>query len=182
VPVYGETPDEIEGILDVAAFLREPEVHYTERLDVPSFVPGTMKALTLLKSFLSHPQGIALVVDEHGGLEGVVTLSDLVEEIISDAVPQADARLYIDPIGNGRVLANGSARLEDIAEELGVRFEEEGIDTIGGLIFNRLGQLPKAGQELTIGALRLKVRRMSRKRVEEVLLVHAGESNEGDGA
>ena len=175
VPVYGETPDEIEGVLDVSAFLRDPGVHYTERLDVPSFVPGTMKAVTLLKSFLSHPQGMALVVDEHGGIEGVVTLSDLVEEIISDAVPQADAKLYIEPIGNGRLLANGNARLEDVAEELGVRFEDEGIDTIGGLIFNRLGQLPKPGQQMKIGRLRVTVRRMARKRVEEVLLVREEE-------
>jgi CBS domain containing-hemolysin-like protein len=171
VPVYGETPDDIEGILDTAAVLRDPEVHYTERLDVPSFVPGTMQAITLLKSFLSHSQGMALVVDEHGGVEGIVTLSDLVEEIISDAVPLVDARLYIEPIGVGRVLANGNARLEDIAEELGVEFEEEGIDTIGGLIFNRLGHLPKAGQELRTGRLRITVRRMARKRVEEVLIV-----------
>ena len=176
VPVYGETPDEIEGVLDAAAFLRDPEVHYTERLDPPSFVPETMKALTLLKSFLSRPQGLALVVDEHGGLEGVVTLSDIVEEIISDAVPRADARLYIDQIGEGRVLANGNARLEDITEEFGVRFEDEGIDTIGGLIFNRLGQLPKPGQELRLRGLRVTVRGVSRKRVEEVLLVREEEA------
>jgi len=175
VPVYGATPDEIEGVLDAAAFLRDPEVHYTERLDPPSFVPETMKALMLLKGFLKHPQGLALVVDEHGGLEGVVTLSDIVEEIISDAVPQAEARLYIDQIGEGRVLASGNARLEDIAEELGVRFEDEGIDTIGGLIFNRLGQLPKPGQELRMPGLRVTVRGMSRKRVEEVLLVREEE-------
>ena len=178
VPVYGDTPDEIEGVLDVAAFLRDPESHYTERLDVPSFVPGTMKAVTLLKSFLSHPQGMALVVDEHGGIEGVVTLSDLVEEIISDAVPQADAKLYIEPTGNGRLLANGNARLEDIEEELGVSFEEEGIDTIGGLVFNRIGQLPKAGQQLKVAGMRLTVRRMARKRVEEVLIVREPEARE----
>ena len=178
VPVYGETPDEIEGVLDVSAFLRDPESHYTERLDVPSFVPGTMKAVMLLKSFLSHPQGMALVVDEHGGIEGVVTLSDLVEEIISDAVPQADAKLYIEPTGSGRLLANGNARLEDIAEELGISFKEEGIDTIGGLIFNRLGQLPKAGQQLKVPGMRLTVRRMARKRVEEVLIVRELEPEE----
>jgi CBS domain containing-hemolysin-like protein len=180
VPVYGETPDEIEGVLDAGAFLRNPDEHYTGRLDVPSFVPETMKAITLLKSFLSHPQGMALVVDEHGGVEGVVTLSDLVEEIISDAVPQADSRLYIESVGEGRILASGSARLEDIGEELGLRFAEEGIDTIGGLIFNRLGQLPKAGQELAIERLRITVRRMSRKRVEEVLVVREAEPGEED--
>jgi putative hemolysin len=171
VPVHGDTPDEIEGVLDVAAFLRDPQGHYTERLGVPSFVPETMKALTLLKSFLSHPQGIAFVVDEHGGVEGIVTLRDLVEEIISDAVPQAEAKLYIEDAGGGRLLASGSARLEDITEELGVPFDEEGIDTIGGLIFNRLGHLPKKGQQIQLGDLHVTVRRVSRKRVDEVLLV-----------
>ena len=168
--VYGETPDDIEGVLDVGAFLREPSEHYTERLEVPSFVPETMKAIALLKSFLSRPQGLAIVVDEHGGVEGIVTLADLVEEIISDAVPQRDGGLYLESIGDGRLLVNGNARLEDVTEELGVSFEGEGIDTIGGLIFNQLGQLPKAGQELMIAGLRATVRRVSRRRVEEVLL------------
>jgi CBS domain containing-hemolysin-like protein len=172
VPVHGETPDEIEGVLDVAAFLRDPQVPYTELLGVPSFVPETMKALTLLKSFLSHPQGIAFVVDEHGGVEGIVTLRDLVEEIISDAVPRAEAKLYIEDAGEGRLLASGSARLEDIEEELGVGFDEEGIDTIGGLIFNHLGHLPRKGQEIRLGELHVTVRRVSRKRVDEVLLKH----------
>ena len=177
VPVHGETPDDIEGVLDVPSLLRDPTVHYTERLGVPSFVPETMKALTLLKSFLSHPQGIAFVVDEHGGVEGIVTLRDLVEEIIGDAVPQSDAKLYIEEIGEGRVLASGSARLEDITEALGERFEEEGIDTIGGLIFTRLGQLPKKGQVLRLGRLHVTVRRVSRKRVDEVLLVREADGD-----
>ena len=177
VPVHGETPDDIEGVLDVPALLRDPSVHYTEQLGVPSFVPETMKALTLLKSFLSHPQGIAFVVDEHGGVEGIVTLRDLVEEIIGDAVPQSDAKLYIEEMGEGRVLASGSARLEDITEALGERFEEEGINTIGGLIFTRLGQLPKKGQQLQLGRLRVTVRRASRKRVDEVLLVREADDD-----
>ena len=138
-----------------------------------------MKAITLLKSFLSHPQGIAFVVDEHGGIEGIITLRDLVEEIIGDAVPLADAKLYIEDMGDGRLLASGSARLEDITEELGVRFDDDGIDTIGGLIFNRLGQLPKKGQELQIGGLHVKVRRVSRKRVDEVMLFRALGGEEG---
>lgn len=170
VLVYGETPDDIEGVLDVGAFLRDPSVPYTERLDVPSFVPETMKAMALLKGFLSHPQGLAIVVDEHGGVEGMVTMADLVEEIISDAVPTTEAKLYLEGVGEGRLLASGNARLEDIVEELEVPMEEEGIDTIGGLIFNRLGQLPKPGHQTQIGGLRVTVRRVSRKRVEEVLI------------
>jgi putative hemolysin len=181
VPVFGATPDDILGVLDVRDFLLDPSVHYTERLVPPSFVSETMKAVELLRSFLSRPQGIAIVVDEHGGTEGVVTLADLVEEIISDAVPLAEHALYIEPLDGGRLVATGSARLDDLNELLGVELQEEGIDTIGGLVFNRLGVLPKAGSRLEIDGLIVTVRRTSRKRVEEILIelkeeVRAGEA------
>ena len=171
VPVYGETPDEILGILEVAPFLLTPNGHYTEKLTPPSFVPETMKALDLLKSFLTHRQGLAIVVDEHGGTEGIVTLSDIVEEIIGDAVPVAEQELYIENLGNGRLIVNGNARLDDLNEVLSVKLEEDGIDTIGGLIFNRTGSLPRPGASLLVDGVRLTVRRTSRKRIEEVLVV-----------
>ena len=182
VPVYGETPDEILGILDVRAFLLDPSVHYTEQMAPPSYVPETMKAIDLLRSFLRHPQGMAIVVDEHGGVEGIVTLADIVEEIISDAVPVADRELYIEDIGEGQLIANGSARLDDIGEMLGVQLVEEGIDTIGGLIFNRLGALPKPGTQLQLDGLEITIRRTSRKRIEEVGIVHRAEADtDGEG-
>ncbi len=183
VPVYGETPDDVEGVLDVRAFLLNPETPYTEQLSAPSFVPETMKAIDLLRSFLKHPQGLAIVVDEHGGTEGIVTLADIVEEIISDAVPLAEQGLYIECLGEGRLIVNGSARLDDLNELLSVKLEEEGIDTIGGLIFNRLGALPKPGAQVEIDGLKVTVRRTSRKRVEEVLIVQpeAPPVEEGEG-
>jgi CBS domain containing-hemolysin-like protein len=179
VPVYGETPDDILGVLDVQAFLLSPGDHYTERLGPPSFVSETMKATQLLRSFLTHPQGLAIVVDEHGGVEGVVTMDDLVEEIISDAVPQAERSLYIEALGQGEVLASGRARLDDLGELLGVEWREEGIDTIGGLIFNRLGVLPRTGARVELDGAVAVVRRTSHKRVEEVLLRVNGESASG---
>ena len=175
VPIYGETPDDILGVLDVLPFLLDPAAPYQERLAPPSFVAETMKAIDLLRGFLSHPQGIAFVVDEHGGIEGIVTLADIVEEIISDAVPVAERALYIETIADGKLLANGSARLDDINEMLHSHLEEDGLDTIGGLIFNRLGALPRPGTQLEIEGLRLTVRRTSRKRIEEVLIEKSGE-------
>src|SRR5207245_2470671 len=80
VPVYAETPDQILGIIDVKTFLLNPSDHYTEMLLAPSYVPETMRALDLLKLFLTHAQGLAIVVDEFGGTEGIITLSDIVEE------------------------------------------------------------------------------------------------------
>jgi putative hemolysin len=168
VPVYGDSPDEILGILDVKRFLLVHSEHYTEHLEAPSFVPETMRAVDLLRGFLKHTQRLAIVVDEFGGTEGVVTFNDIVEEIIGDAVPRGDDSLYIEEVGKGKWLASGSARLDDLGELLGVELQREGIDTIGGLIFNQLGYLPKPGARLQIPPLQFEIRQSGRKRVLEV--------------
>ncbi len=170
VPVYADTPDQILGIIDVKNFLLDPVEHYTENLALPSFVPETMPAPNLLRAFLSHPQGLAVVVDEFGGTEGIITLADIVEEIISDAAPLGQAELYIEPLADGQFLVSGNARLDDLTEHLGFDLEADGIDTIGGLVFNRLGYLPKSGTRLEMPRLAITVRRTARKRIEEMLL------------
>jgi CBS domain containing-hemolysin-like protein len=184
VPVYAETPDQILGLVDVKQFLADPSRHYTETLIPPSFVPETMPAINLLRGFLSHPQGMAIVLDEFGGTEGIVTLEDIIEEIISDAAPLGDADLYIEPLDSCRFLVSGNARLDDLREHLGFELTADGIDTIGGFIFNRLGYLPNAGATLEIPHLAITVRRVSRKRIEEMLLEKTGagveEENEAE--
>jgi putative hemolysin len=168
VPVYGDSPDEILGVLDVKRFLLDHDEHYTEHLEPPSFVPETMRALDLLRAFLTHTQRVAIVLDEFGGTEGVVTFNDIVEEVIGDAVPRGDEVLYIEEISKGKWLASGSARLDDLGELTGVDLKREGLDTIGGLIFNQLGYLPKPGTTIDIPPLHLEIRQSSRKRVLEV--------------
>jgi putative hemolysin len=171
VPVYAETPDNVVGIIGVKRFLLDPSDHYTENLLAPSFVPETMRALDLLKLFLTHPQGLAIVVDEFGGTEGIITMSDIVEEILSDAAPPGgDLDLYIEPLENGKFLVSGQARLDDLREYLGFELAADGIDTIGGLIFNQLGQLPPEGTRVELPRLAITVRRTSRKRIKELVL------------
>ena len=171
VPVYADTPDNIVGIIDVKLFLLDSSEHYTETLLAPSFVPETMRALDLLKLFLTHPQSFAIVVDEFGGTEGIITMSDIVEEILGDAAPShGDVDLYIEPLEDGKFLVSGHARLDDLREHLGFELEADGIDTIGGLVFNRLGYLPQAGAKVELSRLTVTVRRTSRKRIEELLL------------
>ena len=171
VPVYADTPDNIVGIIDVKLFLLDSSEHYTETLLAPSFVPETMRALDLLKLFLTHPQSLAIVVDEFGGTEGIITMSDIVEEILGDAAPsRGDVVVYIEPLEDGKFLVSGHARLDDLREHLGFELEADGIDTIGGLVFNRLGYLPQAGAKVELSRLTVTVRRTSRKRIEELLL------------
>jgi putative hemolysin len=181
VPVYGDSPDEILGVLDVKSFLLDHQEHYSERLEAPSFVPETMRALVLLRGFLTHTQRLAIVVDEFGGTEGVVTFNDIVEEVIGDAAPRGDEALYIEEIGGGKWLASGSARLDDLGELLGVDLDREGLDTIGGLIFNQLGYVPKPGTSVEVPPLVLEIRQSNRKRVLEVAVEkREGPSSEGD--
>jgi putative hemolysin len=168
VPVYGESPDEILGVLDAKSFLLDHGEHYTEHLEVPSFVPETMRALDLLRAFLTHTQRIAIVVDEFGGTEGLVTFNDIVEEVIGDAVPRGKEELYIEEVAPGKWLTSGSARLDDLSELVGIDLRREGIDTIGGLIFNQLGYLPKPGAMIEIPPLHLGIRQSTRKRILEV--------------
>jgi putative hemolysin len=170
VPVYADTPDQVLGIIDVKMFLLDPSEHYTEKLIAPSFVPETMRPLELLKLFLTHPQEMAIVVDEYGGTEGIITTADIVEDILSDALPRSDVDLYIEALENGKFLVSGKARLDDLSEYLGFRIGAEGIDTIGGFVFTRLGYLPSAGTKLEIPGLAITVRRTGRKRIQEVLL------------
>jgi putative hemolysin len=170
VPVYADTPDQIVGVVDAKLFLLDPSEHYTEVMGAPSYVAETMKAMDLLRSFLTHAQGLAIVVDEFGGTEGIITLSDITEEIISDALPLGDAQLYIEPLEDGRFLVNGNARLDDLSEHLGFELEADGLDTIGGFIFNRLGYLPPSGTRFEMPRLAITIRRAGRKRIEEILL------------
>jgi putative hemolysin len=185
VPIYADTPDQIVGVLDVKLFLLNPSDHYTEMMGAPSYVAETMKAMDLLRSFLTHAQGLATVVDEFGGTEGIITLSDITEEIISDALPLGDAGLYIEPLDEGRFLVSGNARLDDLSEHLGFELEAEGLDTIGGLLFNRLGYLPPSGTRFEMPRLAVTIRRAGRKRIEEILLEKTAcldPEEEGNGA
>jgi putative hemolysin len=186
VPVYADSPDNVLGIIEVKSFLLHHDDHYTEALLPPSFVPETMRALDLLRGFLTHAQGMAIVLDEFGGTEGIVTLSDIIEDIISDAAPLGDADLYIEPLEGGRYLVNGNARLDDLSERLGFELEADGIDTIGGYVFNQLGYLPEPGTQLETPRLKITVRRVARRRIEELLLEKnvcvACETSNGDTA
>jgi putative hemolysin len=170
VPVFGESPDEILGVLDVKTFLADPSEHYTEQLGVPSFVPETMRALDLLRAFLKHPQRLAIVIDEFGGTEGVVSLGDILDEILAEVAPRGDEELYLEELGNGDWLACGSVRLEDLEEALHLDFATEEFDTLNGLIFNRLGYVPRSGEKVQVPPLDLEVRQSNRRRVVEVKL------------
>ena len=155
-----------------------PGMHFTEALLPPSFIPETMEASELLRGFLKHRQPLAVVLDEFGGVEGVVTLDDFLDEILSGAAPRVESDLYIEELGDGRLLASGAARLADLSEYLGFEATREGIETIGGHIIQELGKLPRYGTSVRLGPWKVTVRAVSQRRVREVSLQRVHTKNE----
>jgi CBS domain containing-hemolysin-like protein len=113
---------------------------------------------------------MGVVIDEFGGIEGIITMEDIVEEILSGSAPRDGSEFYIEPLGHGKFLVSGHARLDDLTEHLGFQIDAEGIDTIGGFIFTHLGYVPSSGTKVEIPGLLITVRHAARKRIEEVLL------------
>jgi putative hemolysin len=171
VPVYDESPDTIVGILDARRFLLSPEEDLVETMDPPSFVPETMNAVRLLKSFQTHKQPMAVVVDEFGGTEGLLTMADILEEIVGDMAgefrqPEQDLRLLSDHGWRVR----GEMRLDDLNERLDLRLASPGVETVGGLVATRLGGIPRPGAQVRIGKVLFTVERVAKNRIAELRL------------
>lgn len=169
VPVYDDTPDTIVGILDVKKFLMNPERDITEIMDVPAFVPETMNAAKLLKNFQQQKRQLAVVVDEFGGTEGLVTVEDIVEEIVGEVADEYDTSMMLfEELAPNRYVVSGRMRIDDLNEQLKTNIGAEGVDTIGGLVAARLGRIPKPGDKLDMETLILTARKVVRNRVLEV--------------
>lgn len=182
VPVFNQTRDEILGILNVEDYFLHPGPPYPERLLSPSFVPESMNALRLLSGFLSRRQKMALLLDEYGGFEGLVTLSDAMEEVFGIEGPGLGSGIYLENIGPGRFLAGGHVRLDDLCEALHTSPPESEAETIAGWLSARHGTIPRVGETFAFGPWQITVRRASRKRIKEVLVEALPQEEKGVAA
>ena len=178
IPAYNRSPDDIVGILhskDLLAELARPESQprqpWQEMLRKPFFVPETMPVDKLLQEFQSSRNHIAVVLDEFGGVSGLVTIEDALEEIvgeISDEHDEADSD-GIKPVGEHAAEAAARVRIHDLNERLGLSLpEDEHFDTIGGFVFHELGRIPNVGEELIWQDVRIKVLEATRRRIDRV--------------
>jgi len=171
VPVYDETPDTIVGILDVKKFLLAPEEDVVEVMDPPSFVPETMNAIKLLKGFQTHKRPMAIVVDEFGGTEGLLTMTDILEEILGDLAgefraSEHDIRLIRDNVW----LVAGDVRLDDLNEWLGLKLTARGVDTLAGMVATLLGGIPRPGVTVKLPGVEITVERVQKTRITQLRL------------
>ncbi|MBR1560388.1 MAG: HlyC/CorC family transporter [Clostridia bacterium] len=174
-PVYEDSLDNVLGILFTRDFLLDYcEGRHTplRRLIRPAhFVPESVRTDVLFKEMQSRKQHIAIVVDEYGGTSGLITLEDLLEEIVGNIYDEFDPKEDedIQPLGEGKWRVSGAAELETVAEALNIDLPtDEEFDTLGGLIFSRLTEIPADGQHPVVECfgLRISVEKIADRRVE----------------
>ena len=173
-PVCRETADNVVGILDAKDFFRlygcSREEMMDRAIDPAYYVPGTIKADVLLQNMKKTGHYFAVVLDEYGGMDGVVTLKDLIEQLLGDLVEEDEAARpeEIVRISENTWKIQGTASLDDVAEELDITLPVEEYDTFGGYVFGELGSVPEDGSrfEMDTEDLHIRVFRVRDHRIE----------------
>jgi CBS domain containing-hemolysin-like protein len=175
VPVYQETIDNILGLLYAKDLLNvwhsgDRQGSLGDLLRPAYFIPEAKKVDELLTEMQARRIHMAIVVDEYGGVAGLVTLEDIVEEIVGeihDEYDKGEEAFYIK-VGEDEYICAGRMLLDDFNELLGVRLPDTEADTLGGYIYSRIGRVPIGGESLQVDDLRLTVEQVSKRRIRKV--------------
>jgi magnesium and cobalt transporter len=190
-PVVGEDRDEVVGILLAKDLLRyfvegddKTGFDIRECLRPAVFIPESKRLNVLLKEFRVNHNHMAIVVDEYGGVSGLLTIEDVLEQIVGDIGDEYD----VDEGEGIRKEADRSwtvpalTRIEEFNSVFGTRFSDEEADTIGGLVLHELGRMPRRGEAVQIGGLELKVTRADRRRIETLRVTTPDARPAADGS
>jgi putative hemolysin len=188
VPVYETSVDEIVGILyakDLLPFLKSSAAerpNLRSLLRTPVFVPESMSIDDLLHEFQRRKVHIAIVLDEYGGTAGLVTIEDLLEEIVGEIQDEYDVEEpLVETLDEHSARVDGRASVDDLLElwDLKLQLEDEDeYDTVGGLVYHRVGGIPQPGDEIRVDGLRLTVETTDGRRVGKVLVVREHDVND----
>jgi CBS domain containing-hemolysin-like protein len=173
--VYEETLDQIDGVLYAKDLLAdviegaEPTEGWASLVRPALFIPQTKRIDEQLRDFRASGTHIAIVVDEYGGTAGLVTIEDVLEEIVGEIRDEYDDdERPIEMEGRDRFWVSGRVTLDDLSDVTGHRFDHEDVSTVGGLVYEIVGRVPRAGERLTIDGFRVVVERVVRRKVLRV--------------
>ncbi len=174
-PVYDGNIDNIIGILHVkdlySCKMKNENFEIKQCLRKPLLVPETMTTDVLLQNFKNNHTEIAIVIDEFGGMSGVITLEDVLEEIFGDVQDEFDEEENdIKKVGENKFIVNGLLRVDEFFEYFNINQHEEEVETIAGLLQKRLGRLAKMNDELQIDGLKIKVVEFKGRRIKKLLV------------
>jgi magnesium and cobalt transporter len=171
-PVIGESKDDVVGILlakELLNFYARPDGFVLRDTLRPAvFVPESKRLNVLLRDFRANRNHIAIVVDEYGGVSGLVTIEDVLEQIVGDIEDEYDfdeAEDNIIPDASGAYRVKAQTEIADFNETMGSDFSRDEFNTVGGLVLQAFGRLPKRGEATAIGSFRFKVIRADSRRI-----------------
>jgi CBS domain containing-hemolysin-like protein len=175
VPVYDGTPDNVVGIVfakdlvPLAMGVSEPRARWRDRIRPATFVPENKTLDRQLRDFQRGPAHLAIVVDEFGGTSGLITLEDILEEIVGEIRDEHDVLVPPEIQRDGdKAWVDGRVSLDHLSEALGASFTHPEVSTVGGLIYTVLGRVPRPGDELVLDGYRVVVEGVERRRVTRV--------------
>lgn len=176
LPVYTDRIDDVIGVLYVKDLLAdilddaEPEAGWISRMRPGYYIPPTKPIDALLREFRAQRTHIAIVMDEYGGTAGIVTIEDILEEVVGEIDDEHDLEeeRQFESRDSREFWVTGRITLDELSETLGVDIESEEVGTVGGLIMERLGRVPRAGEQLEIAGFRVVVEQVRRRQVLRV--------------
>jgi CBS domain containing-hemolysin-like protein len=182
--LYDETIDKIVGTVYTKDLLRkavdQEDFSLAEIARETFFVPESKMIDDLLAEFKLRKQHLAVVVDEYGGTAGIITLEDVLEEIVGDIQDEFDSEeALIERIDDDSAVCNAKVRLEEMNEILGTGLPEDGPDSLGGLLYLEIGNVPRVGEKRKLGPLTFKIQSVERQRIDKVLVTGLSSLEEG---
>ncbi len=183
VPVYQGTIDNVVGILyvkDLLIYLKKQEpIDLANLVRKPYLIPESKRLHSLLREFQRRRVHIAVVVDEYGGVSGIVSLEDIIEEIVGDIQDEFDnEREDILEIGDGVYLCEARVDLEDVKDQIGVDLPSANVDTLGGFVFELFGKIPVKFEKATYGNIDFVIQDMDGLKIKTVKIVTRGAHGE----
>lgn len=188
IPVYDGTVDNITGLIYAKDLLKywgmsDESINIKRIMRTPYFIPESKNLEELLQEFKRKRVHIAIVIDEYGGTSGLVTIEDLLEQIVGDIQDEYDLEedwLVEEP--DGSVLVDARLPIEELEEHFGIEIERDKFDTVAGLIFHLTGRIPKVSEEIENGTLRMTVLEGGERNIRKVRVVRrTGASEETEG-
>ena len=175
VPVFEETIDNIQSMIYTKDLLRKvvdgEEFSLGELEREAFFVPESKKIDDLLTEFRARRQHLAIVVDEYGGTAGIVTMEDVLEEIVGDIQDEFDSEeALVERIDDDTAVCNAKIHLDELSEELGIDFPENAPDSLGGLLYQMIGSVPRIGDRWRAAAVEFEIQSVVRQRIDKVVI------------
>jgi putative hemolysin len=174
-PVIDRSIDDIIGFVHVRdlfeAISKDPATPVRDIVRTISYLPATARVLPTLTSMRAGGHHIAVIIDEYGGTDGIVTLEDLVEEVVGEIFDEYDTESAAEDLGAGGGTVDGRLNFQDFEEATGIHLPDSASDTVAGFVIESLGRLARVGDIVEIDGARLQVTVMDRRRISELLVI-----------